>query len=114
MSLHRVISLAVKLLLNELKEVVLRDVLELLRAAGASLPNEPLEDLFKCILPTLLVCDVIAVSGLLIKLSKRVCSLFEAYLEAIQVNVSTIGDTCLLHGLLTLDRSSHARLYLVE
>jgi hypothetical protein len=80
MRLIRIFSLPVEFLLKKAEEVVLGDVFELI---SASLPREPLEDLFKGILSALLVRNVVAVSRLLIELSERVCCLLEADLQTI-------------------------------
>lgn len=91
MSLRWVLLLPIKLIINELKEVVLWHILILLWPVAASVSYEPLEYFLEGILAPLLVGYIIAESWMLVKLSKRVSSLFEACLEAIQVNIGAIN-----------------------
>lgn len=49
-----------------------------------------MEDFLEGILPSLLVGDVVAESGLLVKLSERVRCLFETNLQTIEVHISPI------------------------
>ena len=50
--------------------------------------RQPSEYLLICIVLALLVCHVVAVRGLLVKLSERVCSLLKTVLQVLEVNVS--------------------------
>ena len=102
MGLASVNLLLVQLVTDEREELILGDIFEVIateRVALRRLVHEPLENFAEGILPPLLIGNVIAESGLLVKLSERVCSLFEADLQAIKVGVCPVdgGREVLLH-----------------
>lgn len=94
-----VLPLTVQFITDEPIEVILRNIFEMLRALSArvwrGLQHEPLKDFFKSILTPLLVCDIVAESWLLVKLSERVRGLLEADFKAIQVHIRPIHARCL-------------------
>ena len=83
MSFNWLILLPLQFIRDELKKIIFRDVFHLICRLSLCLKHKPLEYFLKSILTTLLIGDVIAETGLLIELGKRVCSLFEAYFETI-------------------------------
>lgn len=86
LSLFSFFSLFIKLFLHKSEELVHRNILKV----SIVVANEPLVDLFEGILSALLVCNVIAVCRLLIELCERICCLFEAIFETIEVCIGSI------------------------
>jgi hypothetical protein len=79
-SLDSFILLSVKLLRDKLHEIILGYILHLFTwYPSCCLLHKPLKYFLESILSALLISYIVAKSWLLIELSKRVCSLFEAY-----------------------------------
>jgi hypothetical protein len=91
MSLDSIILLNIDFLLNEFKKLLLWHIFEVSHIRVRCLLHEPLKDLLIGILSPLLIGYVIAEGWLLIEGGDRICGLFEASFQAVQVRISSIN-----------------------
>lgn len=82
MSLLRVDSF-----LDKLSKSLYRDVPILTTICGL-ISDDPSEDIFIGIEPTLLICDVVTLATLLVKLREAICRVLEGVLQSFKMQLS--------------------------
>lgn len=90
MSLAGILFLPVNFLLHKIEKLGFWHIFEIASFVASALTHKPLKDLLEGILTTLLVRYVVAKSRLFVELSKGICGLFEASLQAADVHLSAI------------------------